>query len=611
MMDRRAVWLIGGAALALTSSLAYANGPEDLLPPTFREPTQPTPTPTPTTQPRPAPTASGEDTPSPSPAPGSSSRSSGSGTGTFRLPPGFPSLRELDRMEADEINDVLGLRPKFDIPAAARRSVAEVGVLSEGEGGVAAGSLAGQPAALIRAALQASDGPLVSRWGHILLRRVLASRLDAPARMDPVDFAALRARALNGMGESAVARALVQDIDGSEYNAVLADAAMNAYLATGDILGMCPVARLQTDLREDGEWAMLQAICSAYLGESRSANRRLERVLGQGEAEEFDVRLAQRFAGASGESARAIAIEWDGVDSLTRWRHALARAVGLEVPEALLEDGAAWAISDVLIPATPLLERVERSSLAGARGIISAAAMVDLYSQLFASEQYDNAQKAGARRLRTAYAAVAAADRIAAMREIWGEDSSYGNQVLTAYAAARIPARAEFEADAPDLIASMLSAGLDANALRWGSIVNEGSRGWALLALAQPDRSAPVSSGAVDDFIDADDSAGQRKSRFLVAGLAGLGRLDTDDVEDLADQLDINITRESAWSRKIRLAAEAENAGLVALLAGVGMQGADWDRMTARHLYHIVRSLNAVGLSAEARMIAAEAVARG
>jgi hypothetical protein len=32
--------------------------------------------------------------------------------------------------------------------------------------------------------------------------------------------------------------------------------------------------------------------------------------------------------------------------------------------------------------------------------------------------------------------------------------------------------------------------------------------------------------------------------------------------------------------------------------------------MTARHLYHIVSALRRVGLEAEARMIAAEAVAR-
>ena len=49
----------------------------------------------------------------------------------------------------------------------------------------------------------------------------------------------------------------------------------------------------------------------------------------------------------------------------------------------------------------------------------------------------------------------------------------------------------------------------------------------------------------------------------------------------------------------------------MALLAGLGMQGSGWDKMTAMHLYHIVSALNRVGLTAEARMIAAEAVARG
>ena len=70
-----------------------------------------------------------------------------------------------------------------------------------------ADALAGQPASLIRAALAGTTGPLVSRWGHILLRRTLASRLDAPPRDGPGRFAALRAALLDRMGEGAGARA--------------------------------------------------------------------------------------------------------------------------------------------------------------------------------------------------------------------------------------------------------------------------------------------------------------------------------------------------------------------------------------------------------------------
>ena len=73
----------------------------------------------------------------------------------------------------------------------------------------------------------------------------------------------------------------------------------------------------------------------------------------------------------------------------------------------------------------------------------------------------------------------------------------------------------------------------------------------------------------------------------------------------------MNLGRQTRWSRLIDQAADVGNPALVAMLAGVGMQGSGWDKMTPRHLYHIVSALNRVGMEAEARMIAAEAVARG
>jgi hypothetical protein len=147
--------------------------------------------------------------------------------------------------------------------------------------------------------------------------------------------------------------------------------------------------------------------------------------------------------------------------------------------------------------------------------------------------------------------------------------------------------------------------------MRWGSAVSEGSYAWALLALAQPNRQGTVGSGALDRFIDADDSAEQRKSRFLVAGLAGLGRLDAGDAESAARRLGVGLTHDSKWARAIDSAGDYRNPALVALLAGLGMQGSGWDTMTARHLFPIVRALDRAGLGAAARMIAAAAVARG
>ena len=50
--------------------------------------------------------------------------------------------------------------------------------------------------------------------------------------------------------------------------------------------------------------------------------------------------------------------------------------------------------------------------------------------------------------------------------------------------------------------------------------------------------------------------------------------------------------------------------GMVVVLAAIGMQTPRWDGVPPAMLYRIVGALRAVGLEGEARMIAAEALAR-
>jgi hypothetical protein len=603
--------LLAGAALALTSSLALAS-PESLLPPIFDQPAPaPTPAPRPTATPG-TPAAPGPaqtSAPVVQPLPGASA---GEGDFPVSVPSRLPSIKELEEMDPDELDELFGLKPKFDIPPGARRALRQVGVLGTGEGGFAAGSLAEQPASLVRAALRGTRGPLVSRWGHILLRRALASRLDAPAGMDPVEFAALRSALLNRMGEPAVSRALVQEVDSANYDAALTAAAYDAYLATADVVGICPVARLKVDILDTPDWTMAQAICAAFDGEERMAERDLERARYYGAAPQIDVLLAQRFAGAAGDGRRAVNIEWNDVDELTTWRHSLARSLSVEIPGNLLSDlDAGLRRNEALIPAVPLGDRAAAADLAARDGILSARAMIDIYSQIWADAEVEGEAKERSATLRNAYVAADPAARIEAIRALWGGEVDYGRQVLTAYAAARLPVDTDLVEEPAPFIASMLAAGLDRNAMLWGPAVDEGSPAWALLALAQPNRQGNVSSGALDEIIDEDSSAEKRKSRFLVAGLAGLGRLEAGDAQSAARRLDMSLTRDSKWSRAIDRAGEYRNPALVALLAGLGMQGTGWDKMTARQLFHIVRALDRAGLSAEARMIAAEAVARG
>lgn len=619
---------LGGAGLA---GLAIAQGkPESLLPPGFDDPA-PAPSPRQTPGPRPAQAPPPQQGQPPVAQPGAPPVP-GVGVDPASLPPlpaisredlaRLPSLESLENMSTEELDQLLGLTPKSDIPAGAQRALTRVGVLAVEEGGLPPMALANQSDKLVRAALSGTQGPLVSRWGHILLRRALASRLAAPLGMDPVEFAALRVGVLNRMGEFALTRAVVQDIDTANWSPALTQEALGAYLASGDITGACPAVRLQGSQRQDGEWVMWQAICNAYAGETALAATQLDRALFRGAAPRVDVLLARRFAGAAGRAQRGVNIEWQGVDDLNPWRFGLANAVGEPLPAGLLDSaltargGAYYARSGALLPMLPATTRAPLAGRAAREGILSADAMVDLYSEVHADSAASGDAKAHAAALREAYLAADPAARIAAMQRLWadgaklGGGDGYGARVLTAYAAARIPASTEHAGAAADLIAAMLAAGLDRNAGRWANVVEEGSLGWALITLSAANGGA-VGQGPVESFMGDDNSEGQRKSVFLVAGLAGIGRLTEGDANALAGDLEVDLARQTRWTTAIARAAEVGNPALVAMLAGLGMQGNSWSQMTPLHLYHITAALTRVGLVAEARMIAAEAVARG
>ncbi len=616
------VGALGGAGLA---GLAGAQGkPESLLPPGFDDPV-------PAPAPRPSPVPAQGTAQPPSGAPGALPAPS-IPVDPSALPalPGIsreelsrlPSLEKLENMSTEELDQLLGLAPKSDIPLGAKRALTRVGVLAADEGGLPPVALANQSDKLVRAVLNGTQGPMVSRWGHILLRRALASRLAAPLGMDPIEFAALRVGALNRTGEYALARAVVQDIDTANWSPALTQEALTAYLATGDITGACPAVRLQGSQRTDGEWQMWQAICNAYAGEAAVAATQLDRSLFRGVAPRVDVLLARRLAGSAGRGQRGVQIEWNGVDDLNPWRFGLANAVGEPIPEGVLDNalkspgGAYYARAGALLPMLPAAQRAAFAGRAAREGIMSADAMVDLYSEVYLDSAATGDPQTNAATLREAYLATDPAARIAAMQRLWaagatlGGGDGYGARVLTAYAAARIPVNASHAGAAGDLIGAMLAAGLDRNAGRWANVVEEGSLGWALIALAAPS-SEGVGQGAVESFVSDDNSPQQRKSAFLVAGLAGLGRLSESDANAVAGDLGVNITRQTRWSRAISDAANVGNPALVVLLAGLGMQGTSWEQMTPLHLYHITSALTRVGMTAEARMIAAEAVARG
>jgi hypothetical protein len=511
----------------------------------------------------------------------------------------------------DEEEEELVIR--YDVPPAARRSLKAVGVMSAASGGFPAEAFGTTDGIFLKQVLSRTTGPIASRWGTIMARRLLSSRTNTPTGANGADWTAERAWLLLRMGDSVVARQLVQSVDAGNYTKRLHEVAMQAFLANGDLSGICPLTESGVRLVNDGRWKMSRAICASLAGEQGSATALINQGRYQGWVRGVDYRLTEKAVGAGINGRRSVTINWDGVEDMNPWRFGLSAATGLEPPENLFVNAgrqmAGWRAQLPMF--TPAI-RAKYAPGAAALGVYSNRDIVDLYGQVLEDTEAPDALRARAEGLQSAYTATGDAAKVSAMSAIWTGASAgaeyHAALVSTARAAALIRPDDAHSAAADRLVASMLTAGLDNSAVGWASIVKEGSLGWALISLGAPRLRQPVEFGPLDDFYSADDSENAHKSALLLAGLAGLGRIDTEAQADFGGELEINIARQTEWSRAITAAAGRGEQGTVALMAIAGLQAPSWSLVPANHLYYIVRSLRQVGLEAEARMIAAEAV---
>ena len=593
---------LSGTALAAVLVLP-ALAQESLLPEGFGNPAE-------TPAPRPAPTPSPTATPTPSSAPANGSTP----------PPVAPTIGTSsvsapaeDGEEGEEGEEAEAGGLKYDLPPGARRLLTRIGPLTPETGGLApdAFGVRGQYAAAI---MRKTNGQLASRWGQILLRRSLASAIDTPETINGADLAADRASLLLRMGESITARRIVQSVDYDRASPRLVAAAQQTYLANADPAGMCPYVPAGLAHGDEQAWRLSSAICSGLSGEAGPAGWAIGRVRSSGRISNFDILLAERVLGATGAGRRSTTIEWNNIDRLTSWRFGMATATAIPVPEALRTSAApnikSWT---VLAPMTDMASRIAAAPEAAARGVLSSEAYVSLLSAAASEEEPAEAVTAQTEQLRAAFRLATGADRYAAMERLWGADANptgrYAAMVATARAAAALPVNTDVGGDPWQLLGSMLAGGYDENAVAWVPTVSVGSRAWGVLAVGSPRPLTGMSAGAVGQFAGDDDSADALRSKFLLAGLAGLGRLDASAAASAASDLEVDLGKQTRWSRAIMAAAERREPGMVALLAAAGMQG-EWSKVPPYHLYYIVRALRDVGLAPEARMIAAEALVR-
>ena len=593
------VLLAGAAALAaaIPALSQETETPESLLPPGFEDPETVPPPETNTVAPPARPTPSSPDP--------------------------LPAMPELDTViedaAAEDLEALAALEPEppVEIPDFARRPIDVVGVIGPADWGVPADGFGSADGRFLSTLMRRIDVPLPSRWMSILLRRALISRVNAPAHVHPVDFVAERAWLLLRMGEADAARMLVQAVDVDQFTPKMFAIAVQTALATADPAALCPLVGPGREVSDEPVWPLADAMCASLAGDPGRASSLIEQARRRSGLDPIDITLAEKVVGAGANTRRAVSVQWDDVDELNSWRFGIASSTGLEIPEQLMRSAGAHVHAwQARAPMLPLEQRVNAAQTAASLGVFSNASLVEMYSLIADNTDPSEIRESVGGRLRAAYVSRDLRARMDALRDLWNDGGNdpvlrHARLILTATAASRIPPRQELAEQAPELIASMLTAGFDRHAARWAGVAEamdgeDGDTAWALLALASPRPQVDISAGRISAFQDNDDSADDVRTQLLVAGLAGLGRIEGDVAEDIG----VSLAAQNRWTRMLDRAAERGQQGTVVLLAAAGMQTGGWAGVPPANLYRIVNALRRVGLDYEARMIAAEAVAR-
>jgi hypothetical protein len=510
--------------------------------------------------------------------------------------------------------------PPVEYPAHARRDSRLAGRLDPVDLGLGAAPFKGASGAFLGGLMRRMDTPIASRWAHIALRNLMLARVEAPRNVNPVDWAADRAWLLLRMGEADSARMVVSGVDVDRFTPRMFQVGVQSALANSDPAGLCPLLG-GIEKVEANIYPLVDAMCAALAGEPEAAAEQLDSARRRGRVQGIDLDLAQKVVGVGGNTRRAAEIKWEPVDRLDTWRFGLATATGMTFPDRLIDDAStqlrAWQAAAPMIAPR---DRLASAQIATGLGVFSSQSLTDLYSLIYEATDPDDLPETPAFQLRLAFAGKDQDAKLAAMRRLWDASQKplerEASRALLGRAATLITPNSDLQTDAPNLIASMLAAGFDREAASWARAVSQmddqyADEAWAMLALGAPDRSGvDVSVRRINAFIDRDKSEGHKRSALLVAGLAGLGRLNAETAGRLSNRFGLRLGHRSSWTHMIDRAGILGQSGTVLVLTGTGLQASTFAEIPPAHLYHAITALKATDQDYTARMIAAEALAR-
>lgn len=492
------------------------------------------------------------------------------------------------------------------------------GPLTARLGGYGMGAFQDSDGRFLNGLLQRTKPPIASRWGHIVLRRALLSRVPTPSGVRPADWLAERALLLLRMGEVDGAKLLVDALPLDRYTPRLYAVASQVHLAAADIPALCPLAPTAKAFSKLPFWEAANAICAGLEGDDITAAAQFDRLRARRAMPVIDIVLAERAATVVTGEGRGANVDWSETKQLSAYRFGLAAAAGIEIPETLLARPpvalAGWIMR---APGLSIAQRSAAAPVAAAYGIASARELAALAAARIAAIEPGAAGEDAIADIRAAYAGRNAEERIAAMQRIWRgaktPQERYGALVRTAAAAARIPPAAAQADDAPGLIESMLSAGYVREALAWWPVLTDGPddarrAAWPYLALA--DRTGRIANGDVGAARAwrraLSGRSADRKAAMFAAAMQALDP--GGGWSSLASDFGVQPI-ENRYTRRIAEAAIAKRRGEVAILAAVGLQSS-WAGVSPAQLSVVVGALNRAGFTREARMMAVEAVTR-
>ena len=557
-----------------------------------------------------------QPTPAPGPAQPVTSNIAVSQPSALSSGPG-ESETSVEQLTADQ----LGPPPApVEYPSYARRDPWVVGRIDPALAGLGANPWGTASGTFLSSLLRRMDTPIASRWAHIALRNALLAKSHAPRGVNPVDWVAERAWLLLRLGEADAARLLVSDVDSDRFTPKMVQVGVQSALANADPPALCP---MEQGIRkyDPGVRALVSAMCASLSGDPESAAAQIDDARRHGRIGGIDLTLAEKVVGAGADTGRAVNIEWDPVDRLTAWRFGLATATGTKLPDRLINAASPQLRAfQARAPLFSAADRLKAAEIATGLGVFSSQLMIDLYSAIYDSTDPSDLPQTDAWQVRQAFVGKDRDARMSAIRRLLDAAKDplphEARRALVGRAASLIAPDPDLKADAPELIAAMLAAGYDRAAARWIGVVRRmdgdaADRSWAMLALAVPDpRSLDLSSGRIAGFIGRDKSPGKVRSSLLVAGLAGLGRIDSRIADSLNRRFGLGIGRQSSWTRMIDAAAGRGQSGTVLVLMGTGLQTPSFADVPGSQLYHAVSGLIRTRQDFTARMVAAEALAR-